>query len=379
MLSLRSLEAGVSHLSPALWNGLGAGAYPHLRHEFLSTLETEGCLGAAVGWYPSPWLIESAQGQLLAALPVYRKETSFGDFSSDWHWADAYARQGMSFYPKLVVASPFTPATGPKILAGENVLCELSASSLFELMRAEVERVNASALQFLFAPGEPLEGIPLIERHGCQFHWSNQGYRDFPDFLETLTSRRRKEILRERRLVREAGIEMQVRSGAEVSDSEWDHFHHLYEKTFHQHGNYPALNAGFFKTLARVMGEQVVLVSGLKSGRCVAAAFFLLGEHTLYGRYWGCSEDIPALHFEACYYQGIELAIARQLSRFEPGAQGEHKISRGFLPTRTQSFHWIRHPGFREAIARHVKSENQAMAAYLADRMLKSPYREPVC
>jgi predicted N-acyltransferase len=312
-------------------------------------------------------------------VPVYLKETSFGDFSSDWHWARAYQDQGHSFYPKLVVASPFTPATGPKILAAENGLDGARRVEVFELMREEVGRLGASALQFLFAPPEGLGDLPLIERHGCQFHWHNPGYRDFADFLDQLTSRRRKEILRERRQVREAGIELVVRPGGRVTEAEWALFHQLYVRTFEHYGNYPALTEGFFRTLGETMGDQVSLVTALRGEQLVAAAFFLLGESVLYGRYWGTLEALPALHFEACYYQGIELAITQGLSTFEPGAQGEHKISRGFLPQRTLSYHWIRHPGFRAAIARHVASENIAMAQYMSACLARSPYREERC
>ena len=376
MLTLRSISQGVRALSPSLWNGLGVAPFPHLRHEFLAALETQNCLGPNVGWSAMPWLIEGPGAEVLGAVPVYLKETSFGDFSSDWHWARAYQQQGRSFYPKLVVASPFTPATGPKILAANEGLSAAHRVEVFELMREAVNRLGASALQFLFAPAEEFQDLPLIERHGCQFHWHNPGYRDFADFLDQLTSRRRKEILRERRQVREAGIELVARCGSSVTEGEWALFHQFYVRTFEHYGNYPALTEPFFRALGDTMGDQVCLVMAHRGEHLVAAAFFLVGASVLYGRYWGTLEALPALHFEACYYQGIELAIARRLSTFEPGAQGEHKISRGFLPQRTLSYHWIRHPGFRAAIARHVKTENLAMAEYMSACLARSPYRE---
>lgn len=372
----RILDDGISAVASSAWNRLSDEAYPYLRHEFLWALEAEDCLGEQVGWEPRHLVIEAADGSLLGGLPMYLKHNSFGEFVFDWAWADAHHRVGLSYYPKLVIASPFTPATGPRLLLRPELRHTPLAERVTEYAIEAARRLGVSSLHWLFASDQSLtEDARLMRRTGCQFHWHNRDYESFDDFLAGLTSKRRKEILRERRMVREAGVELIHLSGLEVSKDEWRVFHALYRSTFDKHGNYPALTLGFFRRLATTLGEQVRLVMARRHGQIIAVAFFLVGADCLYGRYWGCREELPGLHFEACYYQGIEFCIDRRLSRFEPGAQGEHKISRGFLPSPTFSYHWVAHEGFRKPIMLFLQREQEAMDEYMQRLMERSPYR----
>ena len=377
--SLKIIPEGVSSLPQTEWNQLAGRHAPHLSHEFLAALENHRCLGDRVGWHPRPWLVENPQGGVVAALALYEKDNSFGEFVFDWAWAEAYQRHEMPYYPKWVVASPFTPATAKKFLStGVAPDVDLHQLLLHRVL-ASAEDQGISSVHFLFTDENVLRDAELIHRIGCQFHWKNQGYRDFRDFLETLTSKRRKEILRERRKVLETDVTIQHRSGQELSLADWSRFHTLYRSTFEKHANFPALTLGFFQSIGQSMGDKLLLVEALSEGQVVASAFFMVGDDTLYGRYWGAFEEVPALHFEVCYYQGIEFAIERGLSVFEPGAQGEHKISRGFLPVKTHSYHWIGHEGFRDAIARHVILENRHMENYIHACDARSPYRSDGC
>jgi uncharacterized protein len=373
--SIKAHVEGVASIPQATWDRGVEDRSPHLSHAFLSSLETEGCLGERVGWYPRPWTAQDASGRVIATLPLYVKENSFGEFVFDWAWAEAYQRHGLPYYPKWVVASPFTPASGQKFLCGSDPLDPALREQLLMAVVGAAEEEGISSVHFLFTPESWLEERGLIHRTGCQFHWKNRDFVDFAHFLDSLTSKRRKEVLRERRKVREAGIVTRCRKGMELSPEEWVIFHRLYCGTFEKHGNYPALSASFFQRIGSLMGEKILIVEALRSDEVVGAAFFMIGEDTLLGRYWGASEEIPALHFELCFYQGIEYAIASGLSRFEPGAQGEHKISRGFLPELTHSYHWIRNAGFRDAIARHVALENKHVAEYMQACSEHSPYR----
>ena len=375
-LRARLLRHGLSEVAARDWNRLVDRDFPYLRHEFLLAMEDQGCLGERVGWLPSNLLIEDEQGRLLAALPMYLKLNSFGEFVFDWAWAEAYERAGLDYYPKLVVAPPFTPATGPRLLLHPDAPNTKLATRLIDCAIAAAESMGVSSVHWLFATDAPLHNSShLLRRSGCQFHWANRGYQSFDNFLADLNAKRRKEILRERRQVREAGIELIQLSGSEVSREQWRRFHALYRHTFDKHGNHPALTLGFFVEIANTMGEQIRLVVARRRDEMIGAAYFLVGEKSLYGRYWGANEAIPGLHFETCYYQGIEYCIAKGLERFEPGAQGEHKISRGFLPTRTWSYHWIAHPVFRAPIADFLERESITMDDYHRRLMEKSPFR----
>jgi predicted N-acyltransferase len=362
------------------WNRLSGTAHPFLRHEFLDALESCGCLGEAYGWLPRHLLLRDAEGRLQAAAPCYLKFNSYGELVFDWSWADAYRRAGMAYYPKLVVASPYTLATGPRILTAPGEERDRLTLALTDGAVQVARRLQVSSLHWLFVTQEEsrlLASAGLPPRTGCQFHWENPGYRDFDDFLERLSSRKRKQIKRERRRVSDAGIGFRLLRGHEVTEGEWVTFHELYRSTFDKRGGIPTLSLAFFRQIARSMGEQVLLVLAYSEKRIVAAAFNLVGADTLYGRHWGCFEEFHSLHFETCYYQGLDFCIREGLKRFEPGAQGEHKISRGFLPTATWSNHWIADPGFRSAIEQFLERETEGMQDYLREMQEHSPYRQP--
>ena len=374
---IKILES-LSELSAEEWNDLGAAPYPFLRHEFLSALEQTGCLGERWGWLPRHIVVFDQQGQLLAATPLYLKFNSYGEFVFDWSWADAYRRNGLAYYPKLVSASPYTPATAPKLLLHPQAPEECQ-QLLMEATLELARRAGCSSIHWLFPTGDQHASFlrqGFMRRTGCQFHWSNQGYRDFDHYLDAFSSAKRKQVKRERRRVREAGIGFRLLTGKTASASDWQDFHALYESTFDRKGGMPTLSLAFFQQLAREMPDQVLLVQALRGDDVVAAAYNLVGEDALYGRHWGCREEFHSLHFEACYYQGLEYCIEQGLQRFEPGAQGEHKISRGFLPTPTWSFHWLENERFSHAIKDFVENEHEGMLDYMQELSAHSPFRK---
>jgi predicted N-acyltransferase len=368
----------LADIAPGLWNSLVRDRYPFLRHEFLLALERHGCVGPATGWLPRHLVCFDDRGRLLGAAPLYLKDNSYGEFVFDWGWADAYQHHRLRYYPKLVSAIPFTPATGQRLLLSSPA-DPGAAAALIEHALEEVQRQRLSSLHWLFptaADMASLQAQGLLRRLGCQFHWRNRGYRDFDDFLDSLTAKRRKNIKRERRLVEEAGLVVRTLQGTEVSESEWRAFYDFYRSTFHRRGGIPTLTLGFFQEIAATMGDQVLLVLAQRGRHPVAGAISFRSDHTLYGRHWGCTAEYDSLHFEACYYQGIIYCIHYQLATFEPGAQGEYKVHRGFLPTLTESAHWIAHPGFRQAIAEFLHHETPAVQAYAEEWRRHSPFRE---
>ncbi|NJD06587.1 MAG: N-acetyltransferase [Methylococcaceae bacterium] len=359
----------------AEWNRCVGDDVPYLRHEFLRGLEDHGCLGDTVGWLPRHLLMEQG-GELKAAVPLYLKFNSFGEFVFDQAWAHAYQQAGLEYYPKLVAAAPFTPATGPRLLlapGGDPVaLADSCIGAVIEL----AQELRLSSCHWLFPSDAALLQSPrLLLRKGYQFHWRNQGWRDFEDYLAAFCSRRRKQLRKERRTVAESDVVCRRVMGTEATEADWRFVFRCYRDTFLRHGNYPALTLGFFRHLGRTMGESVMLVVAERRREPVAAAFFLVGSKTLYGRYWGALEDIPGLHFETCYYQGLDFCLERGLEKFEPGAQGEHKISRGFLPSVTWSAHWIADARFRPLIAAFLAREKQGVSAYMEQLMSHSPFR----
>jgi len=368
----------IGTVDPAAWNALGVAAYPYLRHEFLAALEQHGCLGERYGWLPQHITVFDGDGALVAAAPMYLKFNSDGEFVFDWSWADAYQRNGLSYYPKLVSASPYTPATGPKLLLADPAAREprqLLVDAALELASV----TGSSSLHWLFTPEDEtveLEARGFMRRTGVQFHWHNRGWRDFDDFLTSLTHAKRKNIRRERKRTQEAGIQFRLLNGHDASEADWVDFHQLYESTFDRKGGMPTLSLAFFHEIASCMPEQVLLVQALQQGRKVAAAFNLVGEHTLYGRHWGCREQFHSLHFETCYYQGLDFCLREQLQSFEPGAQGEHKISRGFLPTATRSAHWLADERFSQAVRHFLEQETEGMQDYMLELDERSPYRK---
>ncbi|MDX1608875.1 MAG: GNAT family N-acetyltransferase [Halofilum sp. (in: g-proteobacteria)] len=372
---LDSLE----QVPPAEWNAL-VGDYPFLRHEFLFALEQHGCIGAATGWLPRYLLLRDPDdGAIAGALPSFVKLNSWGEFVFDFAWADAYARHGLRYYPKLVAAAPYTPARGPRLLVAPGRDPARTAARLVTAARTGAREHRWSSIHWLFPLPHELDWLQaddLLLRSDIQYHWRNGGYRGFDDFLEALSSRKRKKIRRERRRTAEQGITLSRHRGDELDARQWRLAHHFYASTFEKKWNVPVLTQAFFEQLGATMGEQLLVVFAHHGGREVAASILFRGGDTLYGRYWGCEHDYHSLHFEACYYQGIEYAIEQGLDRFEPGAQGEHKIARGFLPERTHSVHWIGQPDFRRAIADYLARERRLVDLRFEELRSWSPYRQ---
>ena len=372
---LTSCHRSIDELGAGEWNALERGGVPFLRHEFLAALEHSGAVGEATGWQPLHVAVR-ARERLIGALPLYSKSHSWGEFVFDFSWAQAFERHGLSYYPKLVAATPFTPATGARFLVHAGADRERVAQALLEGARDLLAEHSSLHVQFPTPPeAEWLAQAGFWPRIDCQFQWVNRGYSDFDQFLGGFTAEKRKKAKRERRRIREAGIRFEWRSGAELAPALWREVHALHALTFHRHGHEPYLGLAFFTELSRTLPGQPLVLLARAGATLVAAAIFFRGGDTLYGRYWGAAGDFHSLHFEACYYQGIEYCIREGLARFEPGTQGEHKIARGFAPALTYSAHLIRDPRFHEAIGRFLAEERVAVAAYAAATGEHVPYR----
>ena len=365
--SVRVVES-LGGVDPQEWNAL-AGGQPFVRHEFLSALIDTGCAAARSGWAPRFVLVHRA-GALVGAMPLYAKTHSYGEYVFDWAWADAHERHGIAYYPKLLSAVPFTPVRGARLLGAEK---KLLIEVALELAR------DVSSLHVLF-PGE--DEVPLLLEQGMlvrrsvQFHWHNAGYADFEDFLGRLTRPRRKNIRQERRRVREARVSCRWLEGAAIERQHWEFFNRCYRKTYAEHRSSPYLSLDFFLRLGAALPDHVALLLAERDGRPIASSLFLKDQATLYGRYWGALEYIPLLHFECCYYQAIEYAIARRLQSFEGGAQGEHKLFRGLLPVETCSAHWLAHPKFARAVEDFLQREGAGIARYVDELCDHSPFRK---
>ena len=352
------------------WNAL-AGDQPFLRHEFLTALHETGCASARTGWAPR-FLTLWGGNRLVGALPLYLKSHSYGEYVFDWAWADAYERSGLAYYPKLLSAIPFSPVTGPRLLARDAAARARLIAAALELAR------GVSSLHVLFPDAEEaheLQRAGLMLRRGVQFHWSNPGYRDFDEFLATLTHDKRKKIKQERRKVREAGVSFARKVGRDIAEEDWRFFMRCYTRTYRAHMSSPYLNLAFFTRLGRDLPDNVLLVLAEREGRPIAAALDLFTPAALYGRYWGSVEQVPALHFEACYYQGLEFCIERGIRAFEGGAQGEHKLARVFMPRETWSAHWLRHPQFADAVERFLAREAAGVGRYIDELREHAPFR----
>jgi predicted N-acyltransferase len=360
------------------WERLRRDDYPFLRRDFLLGLEESGCTTDASGWKPAHLLLRE-QGTALALLPAYLKGHSYGEYVFDWAWADAWRRMGLAYYPKLLTAIPFTPATGPRLLHAAGVDAASVWPMFCEQMPQLAERLGISSWHVLFpdvATAELLEGRGLHSRHQVQFHWYNRGYRDFDDFLDTFASRKRKALRRERRRVQEQGLSLDMRDGSQLSAADWAQFHRFYQMTYAKrsgHGGY--LTREFFLEVAPRLGSQVLMATAREAGTAVAGALYFRDAHTLYGRYWGCLREYDCLHFEACYYQGIDYCIREGLQHFDPGAQGEHKIQRGFEPTTTVSSHWVALRELDEAIGNYTRAEQHEVEAYRQDARSLLPFK----
>lgn len=363
------------------WNALAGTDIPFLSHEFLSALERHHCVGTAAGWTPQHLLLYDEadnKDQLIGAVPQYLKTNSYGELVFDWAWADAYHRTGRHYYPKLVVAIPYTPATGPRILIHSDADKDSVADKLITYALEHAKTSNVSSQHWLFPHDRDLQRLKehgLMPRLGCQFHWHNEGYRDFDHYLERFTSKNRKKIKRERRQVVESGVTLSRLHGDELTEEQWQAVHRHYSSTFDRLGGYATLSLSFFQELAQTMPRQLVIILAEFEQRPVASAICFRDDNSLYGRHWGCDKQFQNLHFEACYYQGLEYCIEQGLSRFDPGAQGEHKISRGFLPTATWSAHWIADPEFRRAIDDFLRRETLGMQQYIKELGEHSPFK----
>jgi predicted N-acyltransferase len=360
----------LADVEPAAWNGLCAG-HPFLRHEFLHALHETGCARDRTGW--APRYLTLWQGQaLVGAMPLYLKAHSYGEYVFDWAWADAYHRNGLDYYPKLLCAVPFSPVTGPRLLAREAATRSVLIEAALQLAQ------EASSLHVLFpaeTEAEEMKARGMLLRKAVQFHWENRGYATFEDFLGELSSVKRKKIRQERRRVTESGVTLRRLVGSEIGEDHWAFFVRCYNNTYRQHHSSPYLNLAFFRRIGATLPEHVLLVLAEKDGRPVASTLNLFSSTSLYGRYWGCVAHVPLLHFEACYYQALEFCIERGIQVFEGGAQGEHKLARGFLPVQTYSTHWLKHPQFAGAVERFLARETKAMDQYVDELNERSPFR----
>ena len=368
------IAAGVAELPRDQWDACAGSANPFVSWDFLTALERSGSVGEGTGWQPLPLVIDGPDGRIAAAVPAYGKSHSQGEYVFDHGWADAWERAGGRYYPKIQIAAPFSPVPGPRLLLRDDAF----APALIAGVETLVERNSLSSAHATFVEADQ---VPLFEaagwliREDSQFHWTNRGYGDFGDFLADLSSEKRKNIRKERaRAV--AGLEIVHLTGGALTEAHWDIFWDFYQDTGARKWGTPYLTRSFFSLLSETMADKVLLVLALREGRAIAGALNLIGGDALYGRYWGCSEDVPNLHFELCYYQAIDIAISRGLKRVEAGAQGGHKLARGYAPEPTWSAHHIPNAGFRRAVADFLAAERagvQQDRQWLAER---TPFRQ---
>jgi uncharacterized protein len=367
------LENGVAEINAASWDRCAGADNPFVSHAFLAALERSGSATAKAGWQPIPIIIEGADGSLVGATPAYAKSHSQGEYIFDHSWADAYASAGGRYYPKLQIAVPFSPVPGPRLLTDDDGV----AAALIRGAETVVEKHGLSSAHATFIDARDcvrFEAAGWLLRAGTQFHWANDGYSNFDDFLSALASRKRKAIRKERAAA-QAGLEIVHLTGDAISEAHWDAFWYFYQDTGARKWGRPYLTRAFFSQIGETMSEKLLLILALRDGKPIAGALNLIGGDTLYGRYWGCCEDVPFLHFELCYYQAIDAAIARRLARVEAGAQGEHKLARGYVPVTTWSAHYIADPGFRAAIADFLIRERHAVDREIAFLGEMAPFR----
>lgn len=359
------------------WNKLVQEKDPFLRHEFLAALEKSGAVCPATGWQPQHLLVFDQQ-ELIAAMPLYLKNNSSGEYVFDQQWAEAYYQSGIEYYPKWVNSVPFTPCQGQRILIKTYVDQEAVIHLCLETLIQRAGQYSISSLHCLFPLLKQTQMLrkKMLVRVGVQFQWFNKGYENFDDYLQSFSSRHRKNIKKERRKIIEQGITFQRFTGQEITEHQWEVFFDFYEMTYLKRGQTPYLTVDFFKQLAVSMAEQILLVFAIKDQSYVGAALSFIGEKTLYGRYWGCYEEYNNLHFETCYYQGLEYCLEHQLQRFDSGAQGEHKISRGFEPVTTYSTHWILNPHFEKLITQFLEREEKFIQKYKKDCLQQLPFKK---
>lgn len=369
----------IAGVAAAEWNALHGTEYPFLRHEFLLALEETGCAAPATGWTPCHLVLRDSAGRLLGAMPLYAKTSSHGEFVFDWAWADAYRRAGLRYFPKLVSAVPFTPATSTRLLHAPGEDAGRIGGALLAASTELAREMEASSVHVLFPTAREsglLAAAGFLARKDCQFHWANRGYADFDAFLGEFTAEKRKKAKRERRRVAEAGITFARLRGGEIDPGLWRKLMPLYASSFWRRGREPYLNEAFFTRVSATLPDNVLAIVAMLRGEPVATALCFRSADTLYGRYWGSEGDFHSLHFETCYYQGIEYCIEQGLKAFEPGTQGEHKISRGFVPTETRSAHWLSHPQFAAAIDEYLDRERAHIDEYIEAASDHVPYRK---
>lgn len=379
-MEIKILES-IDQCSSSLWDSLFDSDYPFLKHNFISLLESSGSVCEATGWIPKHLLLES-DGITVAAIPLYLKYHSYGEYVFDQSWADAYSQHGIPYYPKLVSAIPFTPVAGPRIGIAKGFDREKITKELLEKIKLIADKFGASSWHLLFPEYKLMHSLiprSAMRRVGVQYHWKNDNYINFDDFIITFASRKRKNLLKERRKAKE-NLSIFRLVGNEITPSWWEYMYTVYQQTYlKRNGTDGYLTRKFFEGLGSAMGSQVMLSvaegQGDKAGVKVAASLFFFDDNSLYGRYWGCHQEYDFLHFELCYHQGIEHAIEKKLSVFNAGAQGEHKISRGFIPVEVYSSHWIKHPEFSKAINAFLEQESVHIKEYISLASKKSPYK----
>ena len=376
--TLRTIDA-LSDVAAAQWDACAGTDNPFVSHAFLSALEDSGSAVAKTGWRPNHLLAEDADGQLLACAPLYAKSHSYGEYVFDWSWADAWQQAGGRYYPKLQCCVPFTPATGPRLLVRPGLDRGQLQRRLTQAIAAMAQRSGLSSAHITFpTEDEALEAAASgwLLRMGEQYHWHNPGYGSFDDFLAALSSRKRKAIRKERERAQSQGLKLRTLTGDDIRPAHWDAFYRFYLSTVEKKWAHAYLTRDFFDRLGAMMAERVVLMMAEQDGQWVAGALNMIGGDTLYGRNWGAEGEFPFLHFELCYYRAMDFAIEHKLARVEAGAQGEHKVARGYLPTPTWSAHWINDPGFRHAIAEFLQREQVAVGHSMEELRAASPYRQ---
>jgi hypothetical protein len=366
----------IGQLSASKWNKLLTDSNPFCRHEFLSALEIHKCVGEKYGWIPRHIIVEH-KNDLVGAAILYEKYNNYGEFVFDHAWHQAYSRYELNYYPKMVSAIPYTPANGTRFLVKKglkDVVFPLIMKKILEICKT----IDASSFHCLFSNTTEIDWLrsqDLLFRKDCQFHWNNNNYKSFEDFLLSLKSKKRKNIRRERKIVAESGVTLRKLDGNTASHNDWKNFDNFYQQTFLEKSGIPTLNLAFFEKIASTIPNQILLILADIDGKCIAGSLMFSSETHLYGRHWGCIEHIDHLHFEACYYMGIEHCIENGLQVFEPGAQGEHKIARGFIPTITESAHMIIDDSFKDAISNYCEQEAKYMDKYIEEVNLHSPYK----
>jgi len=370
------IVSSLSEVGQPAWDGLiqaQAEANPFLSFAFLHALHESGSASQEKGWQPQ-YLTLWQQESLVAALPLYAKFHSYGEYVFDWAWADAYRRNGIDYYPKLLSAIPFTPVTGTRLIATDRAARDALIQAL-----ANVQRTNGlSSTHVLYPPeaeAQQLSEAGFLLRQGVQFHWQNQGYQTFDQFLSTLEQKKRKNIRAERRKVQEAGITMRRVLGPDMTEADWRFFKRCYDQTYREHYSTPYLNLDFFLRIGVTMPDNILLVIAERESAPIAASLLIYDKNALYGRYWGCIEQHACLHFETAYYQPLAFCIEHGIAAFEGGAQGEHKMARGFLPQSTWSAHWLAHPAFSDAVERFLRQEGRGMSAYMDELNERSPFK----